>query len=389
MRGLSSLALGIFALEWRNRKMSVGNAAPRMRGTVRAYLQAGLVLVCVAVTSAKTHAQGPQSAPLPATLPAVTSRMPDKPADIMRVAIATNGLYATSLSPWHLKATFQTFDNSTQPKSTGTFEEFWASPTKFKRILTTATSSETEFGTDHGYYRTGSQDWPDKAEILLDEKLMEPVPAGVNLLGLDLKKKQISVGSVHLECVTLESAGKFVSTSVYCFAQDEPILRLTVASQGRVQTEYDNLVLFDGRYVGRDVRVVGENGKLSATVHINVLEPMPSVPDSEFLPVAGTTSISEPVPLAQATAASLVLLQAIPAYPQFAKTTGVQGDVLLDVSVDRNGQVENAQVISGPADLQDVSLRAVRNWKYETSLIFGQPVAFHTQVKVIFTLGSQ
>lgn len=350
-----------------------------MSGIVKTRLGTILVFTCVALASGATHAQDTSANP----------RMPEGPADILKLANAVNGFQGPGQSPWHIKASYKMFDDSGKQKSSGAFEEFWSSPTKFKRTLTAGAWTETEFGTDHGYYRTGSQDWPDKAEILLDETLMEPVPHDVNLLGLQLKKKQVSVGPVHLECVTLQSAGKFVSTDVYCFAQDEPILRLTVASQGRVQTEYDNVVVFDGRYVARDIRVVGEKGRLIATVQVNMLEPMFSVPDSDFSPPAGAAPISEPVPLAQATAASLVLLQSLPAYPQMAKTSGEQGDVLLDIIVGRNGQVENAQVISGPAYLRDVSLRAVKTWRYDTSLVFGQSVAFHTQVKVIFTLGPE
>lgn len=316
------------------------------------------------------------------------NEMPEEPADILKLASAVNGLQAAGLSPWHIKASYQTFDDSGQPKSSGTFEEFWDSPTKFKRILTTAASSEAEFGTDHGFYRFGGQDWPNQSEILLGETLFQPVPEDVNLLGLHQEKKELSLGPVHLECVTLESAGAFVSPSAYCFAQDKPMLRLTVASQGRVHTEYDNIVVLQGRYLARDIRVVGAKGETSATVHIDALEQMSSIPDSDLSPPTGAIPISEPISLAQATAASLALLQSLPSYPQFAKTTGVQGDVLLDVSVDRNGQVENAQVISGPAYLRSASLRAVKNWKYETSLIFGQPLAFHTQVKIIFSLGS-
>jgi len=358
-----------------------------MPRTLTACLRISLVLIFVALASAASRAQGTQPAPLSATRPAPASRLPEKPADILKLAIAINGLHAAGMSPWHLKASFQTFDDAAQPESKGTFEEFWASPTKFKRILTTAASSETEFGTDHGYYRIGSQDWPSKAEILIGETLIEPVPESANLFGLHLKTKPISIGAVHLECVTLQSAGVFVSTGVYCFAQDEPILRLKVASQGKARTEYDNIVLFDGRYVARDIRVIDANGKTSATVHINTLEPISSILDSDFSPPAGAIPITEPVSLPPRTAASLTLLQSLPTYPQIARSTGVQGDVLLDVSVDRSGQVENAQVISGPLELRSASIEAVKDWKYETSLILGQPVAFHTQIQVIFALG--
>lgn len=360
-----------------------------MPGTLRACLRTSLVFIFVALASGASRTQGAPPAPSSITRPAPASRLPEKPADILKLTMALNGLHAAGMSPWHLKASFQTFDDSTQPESKGTFEEFRASPTKFKRILTTAGASETEFGTDHGYYRTGSKDWPDKAEILLGETLIEPIPEGVNLLGLHLEKKPLSLGPIHLECVTLQSAGVFVTTSVYCFAQDEPILRLKVASQGKARTEYDNIVLFDGRYVARDIRVVDARGKTSATVHINTLEPISSILDSDFSPSAGAIPITDPISLPPATAGSLLLLQSLPVYPQIARTTNVQGEVLLDVSVDRSGQVENAQVISGPPNLQSASLQAVKNWRYDTSLILGQPLAFHTQVKVIYRLGSQ
>src|SRR5215472_13445160 len=34
--------------------------------------------------------------------------------------------------PWHLKAAYQTFDADGKPTGSGTFEEWWASPEKWK-----------------------------------------------------------------------------------------------------------------------------------------------------------------------------------------------------------------------------------------------------------------
>jgi TonB family protein len=375
-------------LELRIRKISTHNATPSMPRTLTACLRISLVLMFVALASGASHAQATQPATSSLARPAPASGLPAKPADILKLGIAMNGLHAAGMSPWRLKASFQTFDDSGHPKSAGTFEEFWASPTKFKRILTTAASTETEFGTNHGYYRTAAKDWPSEAEILIGETLLEPIPESTSVFGLHLKAKPISIGPVHLECVTLQSAGVFVSTGIYCFAQDGPILRLKVDSWEKVRTEYDNIVLFDGRYVARDIRVIDSNGKMSATVHISTLVPISPVSDSDFSLPVGAIPITEPVSLPPKTAASLTLLPSLPSYPLVARITGTQGDVWLDISVDRSGQVENAKVISGPLALRSASIEAVKDWKYETSLILGQPVAFHTQIKVVFALRS-
>jgi TonB family protein len=54
-----------------------------------------------------------------------------------------------------------------------------------------------------------------------------------------------------------------------------------------------------------------------------------------------------------------------PKYPVEAKMKGIEGDVVLHISVDDQGDVADAYVVSGPNELREASLQAVRQWKYD------------------------
>jgi TonB family protein len=54
-----------------------------------------------------------------------------------------------------------------------------------------------------------------------------------------------------------------------------------------------------------------------------------------------------------------------PKYPVEAKMKGIEGDVVLHISVDDQGDVADAYVVSGPNELRESALQAVRQWKYD------------------------
>lgn len=76
-----------------------------------------------------------------------------------------------------------------------------------------------------------------------------------------------------------------------------------------------------------------------------------------------------------------------PVYPPSAKAAGIQGRVTLDVTISKDGVPEDIQVISSPSDdLTQSALEAVRQWRYSSTLLNGQPVAVAAQVNVNYTL---
>jgi TonB family protein len=76
----------------------------------------------------------------------------------------------------------------------------------------------------------------------------------------------------------------------------------------------------------------------------------------------------------------------IPKYPESAKKARIQGTVLFDAIIGKDGTVEQLTVASGPQELQQSALDAVRQWIYKPFLLNGSPVEVKTTIRVIYTL---
>ena len=75
-----------------------------------------------------------------------------------------------------------------------------------------------------------------------------------------------------------------------------------------------------------------------------------------------------------------------PAYPELAKRTRTQGNVILIVTVDEEGNVADIKVSGGHPLLNDAAVNAVKQWKYSPTLLNGVPVPVITTVTVAFRL---
>ena len=75
-----------------------------------------------------------------------------------------------------------------------------------------------------------------------------------------------------------------------------------------------------------------------------------------------------------------------PVYPPLAAQARIQGIVKLQVTIGKNGQVQNAMVISGHPLLVPAALEAVKQWVYRPTLLNGAPTEVTTEVEVPFTL---
>jgi protein TonB len=82
----------------------------------------------------------------------------------------------------------------------------------------------------------------------------------------------------------------------------------------------------------------------------------------------------------------LLIRKTMPVYPPIAKATGMQGTVVLQATIARNGTIANLHVVSGSTMLQQAALDAVRNWLYRPYLLNGEPVEVETTVNVVFKL---
>ncbi len=77
-----------------------------------------------------------------------------------------------------------------------------------------------------------------------------------------------------------------------------------------------------------------------------------------------------------------------PPYPPLARAARVQGDVVLQAIIDKDGNIKDLQLISGHPMLVPPAIEAVKQWRYKPYLLNGNPVEVETTITVIFTLSS-
>lgn len=75
-----------------------------------------------------------------------------------------------------------------------------------------------------------------------------------------------------------------------------------------------------------------------------------------------------------------------PVYPPEAKQAHIQGLVRLNVTIGRDGRVQNIELESGHPLLAEAAIDAVRQWVYRPTLLNGEPIEVLSQVDVNFTL---
>jgi periplasmic protein TonB len=73
-----------------------------------------------------------------------------------------------------------------------------------------------------------------------------------------------------------------------------------------------------------------------------------------------------------------------PQYPIQAQMKGLRGDVLLEATIDTQGNITALKVLRGDPILVAASVAAVKKWKYRPYLLNGDPVEVETSIKIMF-----
>ena len=84
--------------------------------------------------------------------------------------------------------------------------------------------------------------------------------------------------------------------------------------------------------------------------------------------------------------AAMGLYQPRPVYPHLAMIARVQGTVVLQAIIGRDGTVKELKVASGHPLLIKAAVDAVKTWRYQPTLLNGDPVDVLTEISVNFTL---
>ncbi|PYQ51542.1 MAG: hypothetical protein DMF59_07485 [Acidobacteria bacterium] len=87
------------------------------------------------------------------------------------------------------------------------------------------------------------------------------------------------------------------------------------------------------------------------------------------------------------TAPTVIMPRAEPQYTELARKARIEGVVIIEAIIDRNGYVTDARTLKPlPLGLDQSALDAVRKWKFRPGTLNGQPVPVIYNLTVIFRL---
>jgi TonB family protein len=148
------------------------------------------------------------------------------------------------------------------------------------------------------------------------------------------------------------------------------------------------------------VQVVSAGGRQSirtqsASISVAFPDPSTLAPQSqtaEQTPPAAATEVaradsSEGFHLSPE-AAKLISAPVSPEYPVLAKQMNVQGSVVLQALVEKDGNIQEVQVLSGPDILSGAAVEAVKQWHFKPYYQDGEPVQSQVEITVNFTIST-
>lgn len=294
-----------------------------------------------------------------------------------------NGLAGSDVKPWHLRATFTLFDGNGNVIDHGTYEEFWASPTKFKSTFAGLAFNQTNYGSNKGTLRSGTHELPSELVADLRREFVNPLPELRSMEYLPFELLQREAGAARLSCVSLRGFNlpAYLFGTSWCLDSDKPVLQISISTQESIQVIHSKFLNFQDRVIAGDLQFV-RDGKAILTSHLESAEPLPAINDADFNPSANATLLPRRVAISSGVTTGFLLKHDRPAYPRGATESGT---VVLRILIDESGRVIDVHFAGGPLVFKDSALEAASKWKYKPYLINGEPVQVDTTANLVFS----
>lgn len=332
------------------------------------------------------RAQQGQPAASPA-LPAdsETTPIPHDPDALVQLAARLNNLTDDQAKPWRLKASYTVKDEKGAVAEQGEIEELWAGQHRFRTNYTVNGQSQTNYATDTGVFRTGSLAQPNPLALELERELTQPFPAQAYLQHTAFEARTQNVGTVKLNCLQPNRNAGAAGSETFCINLDRPVLRIHVTGSGARQAVRNQIVLFQGRYVAKEIHITAQD-KSALSAQLETLATIAQVTDADFTPPPDARPLPRKIAISAGVAQGLLLHSNPPHYPQEAKTAGISGTVVIQAQIGKDGHIHDPEVVSGPAQLRQAALDAIKDWEYRPYVLNGETVEVETTINIIFRL---
>jgi TonB family protein len=115
------------------------------------------------------------------------------------------------------------------------------------------------------------------------------------------------------------------------------------------------------------------------------VSPAQMMPVSAPQPLAAVQQFSEPVTLSEEAARALLVHTVNPVYPPEGVAQKLQGPVVLQAVIARDGSVEDLKLVRGYFILGRAAIAAVKQWRFQPYSINGHAAATQTVITINFT----
>lgn len=175
-----------------------------------------------------------------------------------------------------------------------------------------------------------------------------------------------------------KNIGAIINTKIYLVNQRLYLISLTMADAQETHPEFEEKFLnsfqllesdFDDPFednapvVGGVAKTKEENSKAEKPTDNNINTTSSSVKKFEDLVNKGESVLR-----------GNAIERPNPVYPSEAKQQAIEGDVIVRIIVDKDGKVARAKIVSGPMVFHDSVIKAAKAWRFNPSLLNGEPV---------------
>jgi periplasmic protein TonB len=103
------------------------------------------------------------------------------------------------------------------------------------------------------------------------------------------------------------------------------------------------------------------------------------------VPVSQPQVSQQKVKVSSGVAQGSLVHEVAPSYPRQARLDGIQGTVVLQATVGKDGRVQSVHALRGPPMLVQPAVDAVKQWRYKPFSLNGEPAEADIQINVKFT----
>lgn len=369
--------------------------------SLKLFLRLGSMAVAAVLVCGNGTAQDKTPAPAatasvadegPSHTPPVTAKMNTLAHRVLLAGVKANTLAADGLQPWHIKIEFQMRVPGVLKPVPGTAEAWATGRNQWRRTYTSSRPSwnGSEWSaTAIERYRT--KEGPAGFQYVelntrVTRPVLDPLYQAANIRpDYEMDIQRVNTAGVVLNCISVADPGRYAEDSnpdflfpTICF-DSEMHLRLTVA--GTTSVQFDDIQVFQGRAVARDVKVI-QRGDLIAEMKVSALEMVTA--DVAQLK-APDNAVHEPYTVEPGQPRPESVHEEAASLPLGNNGMPIKGFVSLPVVIQKDGSVridkETTPIMTqNTSNLVDSVEIAVAKWKYKPYLVDGRPIEVGLQI---------